>query len=478
MTLSSSTKQEKQPGTPQLGRGFGLLHATALNMANVVGIGPFITIPLILSAMGGPQALLGWILGAAVAMCDGQVWSELGAAWPGSGGSYRYLREAYSVLGLGQFMAFLFIWTYMLSGPLELASGLIGFAQYATYIAPGLVRPLYQSAVGRLTGADLLAGAIGVTVVALLYRRITFVGRLTVTLWMGTIATLLGVVVMGAPHFSLHLAFSFPAEAFSFSRGFFQGLGSAMLIAMYDYAGYSDVCYIGDEVRDPTRTIPRSILYCILMVAVGYLALEIIVIGVIPWKQAATSHFVVSDLMQQLYGRRVALLFTCMILWTAFASVVALMLGYSRIFFAAAQDGCFFKIFARVHPKKRIPHVSLLVLGAVTVACAFLKLEVVIAATMTTRILVQSVAQIFALPLLRRRLSERERPYRMWLYPAPAVIALIGWLYVFVTSGAKPIEAGLLMLTIGVAVYFGTARSRRQSQGEATAEGSAQLGAM
>jgi len=113
--------------------------------------------------------------------------------------------------------------------------------------------------------------------------------------------------------------------------------------------------------------------------------------------------------------------------------------------------------------------VSLLVLGAVTVACAFLKLEVVIAATMTTRILVQFVAQIFALPLLRRRLSKRERPYRMWLYPVPAVIALVGWLYVFVTSGAKPIEVGLVMLVMGVAVYFCTARSRRQSQAAARA---------
>jgi len=440
---------DEDAGPPhELTRGFGLLRATALNMSNVVGVGPFITIPLMLAAMGGPQVLVGWILGALVAICDGQVWSELGAAWPGSGGSYRFLREAYGAESFGRLMAFLFIWQFCLSGPLEIASGMIGFSQYTQYLIPAMT---------AMQG-KLLAAGVGVLALALLYRKIHFVGRLTVTLWAGTVATMLAIIVTGLPHFSAKLAFSFPPNAFTFSRGFFLGLGSAMLIAMYDYMGYYDVCYIGDEVRDPARTIPRSILYCILATAVGYLAIETVIIGVVPWQQAMKSNFIVSEFMQQLHGRPAAIAVTAMILWTAFGSVFALLLGYSRIPYAAARDGYFFRPFAHVHPTHHFPHVSLLAIGAVAIGAAFFKLESVISAMMTTRLLVQFIAQIFALPLLRKRLPESQRPYRMWLYPLPAAAALLGWIYIFVTSGWSYILGGIVTLAVGVAVFFIRAR--------------------
>jgi APA family basic amino acid/polyamine antiporter len=428
---------------PHLTRGFGLLQATALNMTNVVGVGPFITIPLILATMGGPQAMLGWLLGALLAVCDGQVWSELGAAWPSSGGSYRYLREAYGPESFGRLMAFLFIWQFVLSGPLEIASGMIGFSGYASYIWPAIT-PLDRK---------LLAAAVGILALVLLYRRITFLSRVTVTLWLGTIATMVTVLVVGLPHFDPRIAFSFPPHAFDFTKGFFLGLGSSMLIAMYDYLGYYDVCYIGDEVREPARVIPRSILYCILVTAVAYLAINTVLIGVVPWQRAMHSGYIVSEFMQQLHGRAAAIVVTVMILWTAFGSVFALLLGYSRIPYAAAVDGFFFRIFARVHPTKNFPHVSLLVLGAVAVVAAFFPLDVVISALITTRVLVQFIAQILALPLLRR-LPAQQRPYRMWLYPVPAVIAFIGWSYIFVTSGWKYVAVGLLTLLLGVCIYF------------------------
>ncbi|HEV7501141.1 MAG TPA: amino acid permease, partial [Vicinamibacteria bacterium] len=203
------------PPTPHLTRGFGLLHATALNMTNMVGIGPFITIPLLMAAMGGPQSLLGWLVGALIVVCDGQVWSELGAALPGSGGSYRFLRETYGPQKWGRFMAFLFIWSFVLSGPLEIASGLIGFSQYATYLWPGLAN-----------GGNRFVGAgVGILAMILLARRITFLSKLTVTLWAGTVATLVVVLVSGLPHFSAARAFDFPPGAFDFNRGFVLGLG-------------------------------------------------------------------------------------------------------------------------------------------------------------------------------------------------------------------------------------------------------------
>lgn len=427
-----------------LHRNFGLLQATALNVSNAVGVGPFITIPLILAAMGGPQALLGWLLGALLAICDGLVWSELGSAWPGSGGSYRFLKEAYGPKSWGKLMAFLFIWQFILSGPLEIASGMIGFAQYASYLSPGLVGIKLK----------LLAVGIGVTALVLLYRDIKFIGRLTVTLWIGTVLTMLVILVSGLPHFSAKFAFDFPPRAFTVSRGFFLGLGSAMLIAMYDYLGYYDVCYIGDEVRDPGRVIPRSIIYCVVGTAIAYLAIQMVIIGVVPWREAARSNYIVSDFMRRLYGHGAAVAMTVMILWTAFASTFTLILGYSRIPYAAAVDGYFFRPFARLHPRKNFPYVSLLALGAVAIGAAFFKLDAVISALITTRVLVQFIAQILALPLLHKRLPANQRPYKMVLYPWPAVLAFLGWSYIFLTSGQFYIAIGITTLLVGVAVFF------------------------
>lgn len=431
-----------------LTRDFGLLRATALNMSNVVGVGPFITIPLMLQAMGGPQALLGWAAGALIAVCDGFVWAELGAAWPGSGGSYTYLREAYGHERWGRLMAFLFIWQFIFSGPMEIGTGLIGFGKYCSYLAPWLT-PMQQK---------LIAAGLGAVAVFALYRQIQAVGKITVALWAGTVATMAGIIVLGLPHFSAARAFSFPPGAFGFRYGFFIGLGHAMLIAMYDYMGYYDVCYIGDEVREPARTIPRSIFLCVIAVAFGYLAIETIVIGVVPWQEAIRSNAIVSDFMQRLYGPRVAAIFTVLILWTAFASVFAMLLGYSRIPYAAARDGYFFRPFAVVHPQRRIPHVSLLVLGGVTIATAFFDLDKVIQVLMTSRILVQFVAQIFALPLMRRKLSAEQRPYRMWLYPLPAVVALIGWIAIFGLSGGVYILGALLTMLTGAIAFLIRAR--------------------
>src|SRR5712672_3581975 len=134
--MGSPTKLDANSSS--LIRGMGLGSATALNMIDMIGVGPFITIPLILGAMGGPQAMLGWIAGALFAVCDGLVWAELGAAMPGSGGSYRYLREIYGPQKTGRLISFLFIWQLSFSAPLSIATGCIGLAGYAAYYWPGL----------------------------------------------------------------------------------------------------------------------------------------------------------------------------------------------------------------------------------------------------------------------------------------------------------------------------------------------------
>ncbi len=430
-------------------RRFGLLHATALNMTNMIGIGPFITIPLLMSALGGPQAMLGWAVALIIVLCDGMVWSELGAALPGSGGSFGYLRHGYGAATVGRLMGFLFVWQFVLSGPLEIASGYIGFSQYLGYIWKGIT--------ARQT--VLVVAAIGLVNIALLYRRITSIATITLTLWIGTILTVIVVVVTGALHFDSRVAFDFPPGAFNFSIGFFLGLGAASRIGVYDYLGYYDVCYIGDEVEKPGRVIPRSILLSTVAVALIYVAINFSIIGVVPWRDfvPAASHpqsnFVVSIFMERIYGSRVATVFTAMILWTAFGSVFALLLGYSRVPYAAAKDGYFFRVFARLHPSQGFPYVSLVVLGVISIVAGLVSLGTVIDALITMRILVQFIGQIGAVTLLRRRAPDMPRPYRMWLYPLPSLVALLGWIFIFATTPPLVIAFGLVALLLGVLCF-------------------------
>ncbi|PYJ60456.1 MAG: amino acid permease [Verrucomicrobia bacterium] len=449
------------PQRPHLLRRFGLLQATALNMTNMIGIGPFITIPALMSALNGPRAMLGWLVAVLITIPDALVWSELGAAMPGSGGSYVYLRDGFGRETFGRLMAFLFVWQFILSGPLEIASGYIGFAQYLNYLWPGVTTKHGLS----LAGSVIVIG-LGILCIALLYRRITSIGKIIVGLWIGTLLTTGAVILTGALHFNPKLAFDFPPEEFKFSLGFLFGLGAATRIGVYDYLGYYDVCFIGDEVRDPGKVIPRSILISIVGVALIYVAINFSIIGVVPWREFVPATDppapVVSLLMEKIYGSKVAAVFTLMVLWTAFGSVFALLLGYSRIPYAAAQDGYFFKIFARLHPTKHFPHVSLIVIGVVSIVCSFLSLQTVIDALLVTRILVQFIGQIFAVMLLRERAPGMQRPYRIHLYPLPPLIALAGWLFLFVSAETSLKNYGALALSLGVALFLAWSwRTRR-----------------
>ena len=417
-------------------------------MTNMMGIGPFITIPLLMSAMGGPQAMLGWAVALIIVFCDGMVWSELGAALPGSGGSFGYLRQGYGPATFGRLMGFLFVWQFVFSGPLEIASGYIGFSQYLGYIWKGITPRQMM----------LVVAVIGALNVILLYRRITSIATITLTLWIGTIVTVIAVVVTGGVHFDSRVAFDFPPGAFNFSIGFLLGLGAAARVGVYDYLGYYDVCYIGDEVENPGRVIPRSILLSTVAVALIYIAINFSIIGVVPWRDfvPAASHpesnFVVSIFMERIFGPRVATVFTAMILWTAFGSVFALLLGYSRVPYAAARDGYFFEVFGRLHPQG-FPYVSLLALGVLSIVAGFFSLGTVIDALITTRILVQFIGQIGAITLLRRREPNLPRPYRMWLYPLPSLIALLGWIFIFATTPLTVIAFGLGALVLGVLAF-------------------------
>jgi APA family basic amino acid/polyamine antiporter len=470
-------------GAPQLIRGVGLSSATALNMIDMIGVGPFITIPLIVAAMGGPQAMLGWILGAVLVICDGLVWAELGAAMPGSGGSYRYLREIYGPEGPGRLMSFLFIWQLTFSAPLSIASGLIGLSQYASFLWPELASTyavrevrLMVPVLGSLEASLLVNGgtfvAIGMCALAvfLLYRRINIVGRLSELLWLGVMLTIAWVIIAGVTHFDRARAFDFPPGAFKLSTSFFTGLGSAMLIAIYDYWGYYNVCFFAGEVKEPGRTIPRAVIYSILLVAAIYLVMNISILGVVDWRELSETaesdarRYIISVFMQRLYGGWAGLLATLLIMWTAFASVFSLMLGYSRVPYAAAFDGNYFKVFARVHPKHRFPYVSLLVLGTAAAAFCFMRLADVIAALVVIRILIQFLAQTVGVVVLRVRRPDLHRPFRMWFYPLPAVIAFAGFVYILISrkNFLKEIRYAVVLLMLGIGIYLARAWMRRE----------------
>ena len=461
--------------TPGLIRGVGLAGATALNMIDMIGVGPFITMPLILSAMGGPQAMLGWVVGALFAVCDGLVWAELGAAMPGSGGSYRYLREIYGPQKMGRLISFLFIWQLSFSAPLSIATGCIGLAGYAAYYWPQLETAyssydalLHVPWAGNLHVAWIVtpgtAVAVGVCFLAtfLLYRRITVIGRFSKGLWVCVMGTIGWIIFAGLTHFNAAQAFDFPAGAFTLSHGFFTGLAGAMLIATYDYWGYYNVAFLGDEVKDPGRNIPRALLLSIALVACLYLVMNICILAVVPWREMVqggqnnSGLYVVSLFMQKIYGTWAARLVTGLVMLTAFASVFSLMLGYSRVPYAAAKDGNYFRAFAKVHPVHRFPHISLLALGVVAAAFCFLRLKDAIAALVVIRIVIQFLVQAVGLIVLRIRQPDMPRPFRMWLYPLPALLAIAGFLFILFNREHWQVEVryAAVILLAGLVIYM------------------------
>lgn len=450
-TESTSAPENPTQQDPGLVRGLGLKEAVALNMIDMIGIGPFVVSPLVIRAMGGPQALLAWTAGAVLALLDGFVWSELGAALPRAGGSYVFLREAYGPEKWGRLMSFLFVWQTLIQAPLVIASGAIGFSQYATYLHPFTA---YQQ--------KAISGAVVVLLVALLYRGITTIGKISVLLWVGVIGTMIWLIGGGITHFNASLAFSFPPGAFHLSHLFFAGLGAAMVSTTYTYWGYYNICNLGGELREPQKNIPRGIFISIVGIAILYLAMQTSILGVVPWQKAQNSPFLVSTFVETISGPFAARIATMLVLWIAFASIFASLLGYSRIPYAAALDGSFFSIFARVHPQKKFPHVSLLFLGAVAFVSSLLfRLSTVIAAILATRLLVQFIGQAIGLILLHRRWPPERFPFKMWLYPLPAILTMCGWAALFWATGAAR-KWGLLLIGLGIVAFLLRAREVRQ----------------
>lgn len=472
-TLSQPTAKLNLIATPtQLERTLSLRGAVTLNLLNMIGVGPFITLPLLIGAMGGPQAMLGWVLGALLALCDGLVWAELGAALPQAGGTYAYLRIIYPGR-LGDAVSFLFLFQVFFSCPLSVASGAVGLSQYAAYLAPSLTHHtlLHVLHLGRYTAAvsvsPTTAVAVGVILLAvvLLYRNLSHIGALSVAMLVIVLSAIAWIIITALAYGHFSQALHLPHEAFHLSSAFFGGLASAMLIATYDYWGYYNVSLLGGEVKEPGRTIPRAILLSIAIVAVLYLAMNLSVLAVLPWenllaeqalpaRRAMVSLFMVEAYAPALGLAKAHLLgevAAVLIMVTAFGSVFALLLGYSRIPYAAAAEGNFFRIFARLHPTRKFPYVSLLTLAVAAALFCFFSLADVIAALVVLRLLLQFLTQHIGVIFLRRTQPNLPRPFRLWAYPFPPLLALAGFTYILF---ARPNFTRELLLA-GVVILLG-----------------------
>ena len=435
-----------------LRREIGLWQGTALNIIDMVGIGPFLTLPLILAAMGGGRALGAWILGALLAICDGLVTAELSAQLPRAGGSYAFLREAYGPETWGRLISFLFLFQIIFSAPLSIASGALGFSRYLQYVFPSIPG-----------GAEpIVAAVLCFLVTLLLFRKIGSIGRLSIVLWAGVLLTMGIVIGLGLPHIKLAAFRFWEAPLNGPVAGWAGGLGVALLFAVYDYLGYYNVCYLAEEIKEPTKTIPRVIVVSILSVAVLYILMNVCIVSVLPMDKAMTSKSTVADFVQLLAGRPVARAVTGLILWTAFASVFSLTLGYSRILWAAARDGNFFRIFARLHPTEGYPVVAIAALGGAAAIFSFLSLKVVVSAIISIRALIPFVAQVAGALVLRRTQPGLKRPFRMWLYPLPALVALGLWGFVLVSPQKGFQLAGLIVIGAGVTAFLVRSRLARE----------------
>ena len=437
MQVSKTTQPDQGAG---FHRSIGLFSATAINMTQMCGIGPFITIPLMVAVMGGPQAVVGWIVGALLAVADGLVWAELGAAMPGSGGTYVYLREAFQYR-TGKLMPFLFIWTVLLACPLTMSTGIIGMVEYLQFFFPHL----------SWLAVHLISVTATGLVVLLLYRRIESIRTITIALWIVMLISVVGTSAAGFSDFHTEFAFTYPADAFG--SHFFVGLGAGLIIGIYDYLGYFTTAYMGDELRDPGRTMPGSIIISVIAMMFVYLILNISVLGVVPWHAIAESKSVASLVVEHSWGHAAASVMTVLIIVTAFASVFAGLLGGSRVPYQAAHDKVFLSVFGRLHPRHGFPHVALLTMGVVTAIGTFFDLSDVINMLLAAAIIVQSIAQIAALVVLRKRQPGLPRPYRQWLYPVPCIVALLGWVYVYVSASTLSLILSGAWILAGLVVF-------------------------
>jgi len=429
--------------TLQFNRKINLLQATSINMIDMVGIGPFVVMPFVVAQFSSGLFIWAWIFGSFTALMDAMIWSELGAKYPLAGGTYNFHRIAFGEKG-GRLMSFLFVWQTSIQAPLVVASASIGFAQYLTYIVP-LV----------WWEQKMVSGGLVILAFLLLYRKIETIGKISVIMGSIVILTITGIIISGLLNQQHAIKFLPTGNESFFSLAFWAAIGHASVKTVYSYLGYYNVCHLGGEIKNPGKNIPRSIFISIIGITTLYLLMNISVMGVMPWQSVnANDKYLVSSFIGQLYGHQAGVLVTVLILCIAFSSLFAVILGYSRVPYAASVDGNFFKPFARLHPTKNFPYISLIVLCALGFVFSLLfKLSEVISSILAMRIIVQFISQGVGVSLLRNKIGTKELPFKMWMFPIPVILSIAIWIFLFISTGWFALW-GSLIAVVGVIVYL------------------------
>ncbi len=429
--------------TPLTNRKINLLQATSINMIDMVGIGPFVVMPFVVAQFSSGLFIWAWIFGAITAFVDAMIWSELGAKYPLAGGTYNFHRIAFGDKG-GKLMSFLYVWQTSIQAPLVMASAAIGFAEYLTYIVPMVD---WQQ--------KIVSGGLIILVFLLLYRKIETIGKISVVMGTIVVLTITWIIISGLMNQRHSIEFIPSNNASFFTQVFWVAIGHASVKTVYAYLGYYNVCHLGGEIKNPGTNIPRSIFISIFGIATLYLLMNISVIGVMPWESVkAGDKYLVSSFMEQLYGPATGTVITVLILCIAFSSLFAVVLGYSRVPYAAAVDGNFFSIFSKLHPVKNFPYISLIFLCVLGfIFSMFMKLSEVISSILAMRIIVQFIAQSVGVVLLRRKFGSKDLPFKMWLFPFPVVLSIAIWIFLFISTGWFALWGSLIAI-LGVIVYF------------------------
>ncbi len=437
--------------TPQANRKLNLLQATSINMIDMVGIGPFVVMPFVVAQFNNGLFLWAWIFGAITAFIDAMIWSELGAKYPLAGGTYNFHRIAFGEKG-GKLMSFLFVWQTSIQAPLVMASATIGFAQYLTYIVP---LELWQQ---KIVSAGLV-----ILVFILLYRKIETIGKISVGMGVIVVLTIIWIIISGLMHPQYPVRLLPTGNESFFTYAFWAAVGQASVKSVYAYLGYYNVCHLGGEIKEPGKNIPKSIFISIAGIAVLYILMNVSVMGVMSWHSVnKDNRYLVSSFMEQLFGHQAGIIVTVLILCIAFSSLFAVVLGYSRVPYAAAADGNFFAIFAKLHPTRKFPYISLTVLCALGLVFSLLfRLSDAISSILATRIIVQFIGQSVGVLLLRKRFGIKDLPFKMWLFPVPVVLSIAVWLFLFISTGWFALW-GSLIAVIGVFVYMIKVRVSKQ----------------
>ncbi len=423
----------------------------------MVGIGPFICLSFVMSSAGS-MYLWAWVFGAFLSLIDATIWSELGTAFPKAGGSYNFLKEAYGKHTVGKMMSFLYVWQTIIQAPLVAASAAIGFSQYLCYLVDL-----------NVYGQKTVAGLVIILVTVLLYRKIDGIGKIGVVLWICVLVTIGWIIIGGIANGNFLQPIREMNMGFSWNYLFSFMFGQACVKAVYSYLGYYNICHLGSEIINPNKNIPKSMFISVIGIAVLYLCMNISITSVMPWQTIAAlkdtpqENYVVSLFMEKLYGDGIngqtistaSIIVTILILIVALSSLFAVMLGYSRVPYAAAVDGQFFKIFAKLHPTKNFPFISLLVLaGFAFVFSLLFRMGEIINGILAMRILVQFIGQAVGVFLLRKRNQNKHLVYKMPLYPLPIILVVLLWALIFYATGLKFITFFFIVISSGLFVYF------------------------